>query len=767
MQDMAQIITANGLAWAVLAMMAPVGFVLLWPLLSRRWAAAVLLAPVLGWGALTYLFWILGFIGIPYSHAVVVTILLLQLCASLAISFLLYKKHKDKFVSILRAAWPMVWSGLLLFLVAHIFLFSMRLAKPDLYEQEKFMDLAFFNTLTQSSQIPPPDPWLSGYHINYYYGGYMMASVIAKVTGTSPGVGYNLNMCLLYSLAALGAYAIALMLTRRRIVAAISALWVVFFGNLVIVSQLFLQGIPLASINLWKSSRAIVDNGADTINEFPFFSFAEVGDMHPHMMGVPLIFVFLFLALRLMGKREGDWFFFNTPQRWKGMLYLSGLCGLWLAIMGWVNVFDVATFGLFLFTVVFLHRYSSAPRPRIWGIVLTTLLIISIGVLSAVFLLPFLLNFHSPQSGSPIKLTRFKSDLSEYILFWGVHIAVGIIYLTVEVTRFLRKQSYPIKTLLPPLAAVFFTIFLVIWGASGYVVFASLWMSLLLILFLLPTRARPLPEQFALGALFFSLTLLLLCEIIYIVDSYGAQRMNTLFKFFYPVWIVLGATMPALMLSVFRYLRPWFGLRALLCAALALLCALSLVYPINVAKVRWHWRPRPLLRFDGCAHVKQHHATDYKVIEWIRNNTEVGDIILERPGHFAYNNNSGITVLESRISVHTGRPTVIGWINHEQVWRGGEGMRIAGQRTKDVHSIYRNFSFDAIWPLLVKYRVKYIVVAERELSELRIEVQKYPKQGLLKFETEAAKTSGRRLSREFGNPGRGCVYEVHLPKETH
>ena len=67
-----------------------------------------------------------------------------------------------------------------------------RAAVPEVLGAEKFMDLAFFNSLTRSGAMPPLDPWMSGHTINYYYWGYLLAAVLAKIAAVPTFVSYNL-----------------------------------------------------------------------------------------------------------------------------------------------------------------------------------------------------------------------------------------------------------------------------------------------------------------------------------------------------------------------------------------------------------------------------------------------------------------------------------------------------------------------------------------------------------------------------------------------
>ncbi|MGH9317032.1 MAG: DUF2298 domain-containing protein, partial [Thermoanaerobaculia bacterium] len=67
-------------------------------------------------------------------------------------------------------------------------------ALPEIFGQEKFMDLAFLNSLTRNSVMPPADPWMAGKSINYYYWGYLLAAALAKISGVTTFVSYNLSI---------------------------------------------------------------------------------------------------------------------------------------------------------------------------------------------------------------------------------------------------------------------------------------------------------------------------------------------------------------------------------------------------------------------------------------------------------------------------------------------------------------------------------------------------------------------------------------------
>ena len=68
------------------------------------------------------------------------------------------------------------------------------------------MEVAFINAILHSPTFPPHDPWLSGYAISYYYFGYVMAAMLAKLTSISAPVAHNLMLSLIFALSAIGAY---------------------------------------------------------------------------------------------------------------------------------------------------------------------------------------------------------------------------------------------------------------------------------------------------------------------------------------------------------------------------------------------------------------------------------------------------------------------------------------------------------------------------------------------------------------------------------
>ena len=93
-----------------------------------------------------------------------------------------------------------------LFLLAFAAWAFVRAANPEAVGTEKPMELAFINAILHSPTFPPHDPWLSGYAISYYYFGYVIIAMLAKLTGTAGGIAFNLGISLIFALSACGAF---------------------------------------------------------------------------------------------------------------------------------------------------------------------------------------------------------------------------------------------------------------------------------------------------------------------------------------------------------------------------------------------------------------------------------------------------------------------------------------------------------------------------------------------------------------------------------
>ena len=189
----------------------------------------------------------------------------------------------------------------------------------------------------------------------------------------------------------------------------------------------------------------------------------------------------------------------------------------------------------------------------------------------------------------------------------------------------------------------------------------------------------------------------------------------------------------------------------------AVLLIASLHFPIKVTLLRTNtFRGEATL--NGMAWMQRFHPEDYAAAEWLRGqgasqpNGSV-PVVLEATG--------GAYSEFSRMATQTGFPTVLGWDQHERLWRGAGINAEVETRKADVDAIYGAGSLEQARALLDKYGITYIVVGY-------LEQQKYGGGGgLAKFgnagvpggATSTAGTAGGALERVF-QQGQTAIYRV-------
>jgi uncharacterized membrane protein len=262
------------------------------------------------------------------------------------------------------------------------------------------------------------------------------------------------------------------------------------------------------------------------------------------------------------------------------------------------------------------------------------------------------------------------------------------------------------------------------------------------------------PLAFALGAICLGALLLAACEVVYIRDIYAGalQRMNTVFKFYYQAWLLLavgGAVAAYWLLRSLRRRRGVAPARALRWGYVGLGVALviaGLHFPVHVAALRTDsFKVIPTL--NGMEWMARFHPEDYAAAEWLR----ISGASRETPTPVVLEATGGAYSEFSRFATQTGFPTVLGWDQHERLWRGAEINPEVDRRKADVDAAYSSATFDQAKPVLDRYGVTYVVVGY-------LEQQKYGAGGgLAKF--LAAAQSGGPLERVFSQ-GQTAIYKV-------
>lgn len=168
----------------------------------------------LGWLLWGYFFWLFASLGLLRNETS--GILLAGSMVATASAWTLRKGRWRELLTWLRGRIGLIVSVELVFLVAFFGYAVVRAANPDATGTEKPMELAFINAIIHSPDFPPHDPWLSGYAISYYYFGYVLVALLAKITGTLGSVAFNLGIVLVFALCAISSYGLLYNLLQAR-----------------------------------------------------------------------------------------------------------------------------------------------------------------------------------------------------------------------------------------------------------------------------------------------------------------------------------------------------------------------------------------------------------------------------------------------------------------------------------------------------------------------------------------------------------------------
>lgn len=565
-----------------------------------------------------YSMWMLSVLGIaPFTAGTAVLVLAVFAVGAV----LLAGQDRAAIVAHLRRRRDLLIAGELVFIVALAGFALLRAHAPAIEFTEKPFEFAFFNGVLRSPDMPPADPWYGGEPMSYYYGGYLIMSLCTQLTGVAPSVAFNLGVAFTAGLTALAAFGLGsnlVLLLRGRprgldralpwalAGGLLGVLLLLVIGNLegaVEVAAAHGVGEPswyqrLGIENLtglktterwypdeflfwWRATR--LGSGWNVI-EFPFFSFM-LGDLHAHVMVLPLSLLGLALVLNLLcGGVRLD---VGTVRRRPLLVLLLGLLAGMLAL---ANSWDQPVFLLLLLTAAVL--LNAGRGGLTWrGTAQAIIFIVPVALLSFVLYLPFFADLHPATSGiAPVEITSLPAGVPaeamvlpphHFLLIWGPLLLIGgggLIIAAVR-RRLWRAAGDDWITavtlgLLPLLlwaaaltgkhgtpAAVFDEIGARAgrWAAASYwLVHLSVLALVIVGLALLLTEARRPHTARRAGGLYLALAataalaLLHVIELFYVKEPTPA-RTNTLFKFSYTAWLLLATSGGAALITAL----PW------------------------------------------------------------------------------------------------------------------------------------------------------------------------------------------------------------------
>ena len=510
----------------------------------------------------------------------------------------------------------------------------------------------------------------------------------------------------------------------------------------------------------WASSRVINrfnPDGAEldfTIQEFPYFS-TMLGDLHPHLMSIPFVLTMIALVANLLFSRVrwGFGWFKKNPLTTVLMVLAVGSTGF-------INTWDMLWMLLAMGAVVYFKSYRENGRTHLAAMRVGLAPFLLLAVVGAAFFSNYyFVTAQSQIQFPPLIPTKYATRPIHFFTVWGGLIAVLAAFASAMVVPAFSREWAIVKrgglspTLpknvtekLPWLMSISFVVFLYLaWtvthytfndNAGGFDLFARLPLTALVgatfvILFVTTYRrgVRGADDgvQIALLLLTISAFLLYWAELFRLHDMFGG-RHNTVFKFYYEVWIffaVVGGY------GIYFWMRrhPSLAGRMRYVSAFgvfvaALLIAVSLYYPF-AATAGKSSESGTEFTLNGLAFLEKSSPETSEAFEWIRENVRNKDVLVEAPGT-GYSNHG-------RFSGFTGRPAILGWTGHQSQWRGGDEWWI--ERDEDIERIYNSGDDAETLALLDRYGAEFVVVSPNEREKYtELDDSKFDRIGRRAFE---------------------------------
>jgi uncharacterized membrane protein len=281
------------------------------------------------------------------------------------------------------------------------------------------------------------------------------------------------------------------------------------------------------------------------------------------------------------------------------------------------------------------------------------------------------------------------------------------------------------------------------WAWQGYWVL-TLMVPLLILSFALMTQDKmPQERRFVLALLFTAFLLLVGVELFYLKDHLdgdqaGWWRMNTLFKFYMQVWVMLGVALGASLPEVWKAVERWgTGWSWLWTLAFALLFVAASLYPVlgTPARVidRFPGERPPVGTLDGIAFMTVgtyfwpnvdnpiHLRDDYDAIRWLQRNVPGTPVLAEAP--IGYYREFGV-----RVSSYTGLPTLLGMHESEQRY----GWQV-GRRSGMARELYVSSDPQRTMDLIRELGVRYVYVGPLEVAEYPQSLDKFDQLAFRRF----------------------------------
>lgn len=667
----------------------------------------------------------------------------------------------------------------------YLFIILIRLRNPDVWDViwggEKPMDLTYFTAVLKSTNFPPYDPWFAGGYINYYYYGFVIAGVLTKLLGIVPTLAYNLNLSMFYAFTGLGVFTLAYDLVAKKtqdanlqssisnlnkkaisagVVATILAIVLGNLGELGVIANAWYQagnpamGTALRTLDggmkilggqpapiytgdwFWTATRALnfAPGEIGPITEFPFFTFLY-GDLHAHMISLPIQMLALGWAVSLV---------FAANDKLKSAKWITAVTwlvgGIIIGSFQAINIWDYPTYAVIgLLAILYVAYQQNGRFFSLQTIGQAAIGFIALMLITYASFLPFTSNF-----GTGFNSLAFwdgsKSNLSNYLVVYGLFLFLIIGFLFYEFKKWSKSWSEADKAQWEPvavpllLAGILYIILLFLLIMMGYYV-VPIVLTLVIVAGLLGLRpGLAIESRVVLILVSAALGITIFVEFFIVEGTIG--RMNTVFKFYMQVWLMLSVAGGIGAVTVWEVLSNSKTMQRAWAVALATLVFIAALYPILATNAKWNIRQQEIqnnvsLTLHGDAFMEYATygdangqqialADDVAALRWLQENVQGSPVIAE-----AYSSNYYRSI-GNRVAMYTGLPSIVGWFGHQEQQRSVLPRDILDRRVQDIQQLYNTTNLGEAMNIIDKYDVAYVYVGSLENAY-------YNPDGILKF----------------------------------
>lgn len=761
--------------WLALTWLGAIAFPWLYLALPRLHCRGYGLARIVGLLLWAYSAWILASLRVlPYTRGLLWVLLFIWS----GLTALVVRPRWAEFETFFRAHWKELGRMEIIAGLLYLAWLYVRHLNPDLWHPvmggEKPMDFAYLNAVIKSTWFPPYDPWFSGGVMNYYYFGFVMVGSLIKLLGVIPSIAYNLAVPAFYAMTGVGAYTLAASLAgdvdaqRKQRAGLLGLALVVLLGNLGEFQLIFKGLVELGGVHFeslipgypdavsalvgfwkvlvqgkalpfrpewwyWNATRVVPTD--QVINEFPAFTFLY-GDLHAHMLALPLTQVALACAIHWGMNPPAP---LKLTRRWlsawaSGPLVVFLLAALVAGALRATNTWDYPTY-LGLMALCYWASFLKIPSAEeaemsfpFYALAAPFFLFLAAEALFRPFTLNYAVAYKSFEMWKGA-----RTPLGLYLIMHGqfliplILLALGQGYGVWQ--GFLKARDKPgVKSAAITILLAVMVLLLALKILNVSIMWIVVPLGIAAAIFALAPESTQPTRVFWLwvGTALF---LCLMVEVVVIKNDIG--RMNTVFKFYLQVWMLLGICAAV---AVERLLHQTLSLEAddhnearrfihltgdAVFGGLVILLAITAMYPILAipARAKDRWRPEAPHTLDGAAFipyaVQYEHGGEIKldvearVIRWFQDNVAGSPVIVEGQAEREY-------LWGNRVSIHTGLPGVAAWRWHQVQQRMTMPGYTVEMRQNDIRDFYNTTSPEIARTFLEKYHVSYVVLTAYE-----------------------------------------------------